>query len=539
MSADSLERTIRIDLDPSTLVGAESNSAAIPVRLSTASSSDSCVCRGPLRRGQQAYAKLLDSLYDAVFITDAKARIIDLNPRALDFFRLRPEATCGLSVLDLISGADEGLLRQIMRNLADHRFTLLEALCVRSDHSTFAAEIAVNRVEITGAGQLSFFVRDITVRRQALARLEDANERLRAHDRARMEFISNVSHELRTPLTSMIYGVRNMLRGVVGDLNPDAKAYVQRLEADCRRLLHTVNDILDLRMIEAGSLTLAKTLVPVSRLAKGCVEALRIQATEKRLTLKIRAPDAGTFALCDVHKVERVLINVVGNAIKFTPEGGSILVSVHPSADRPGFVQFVCDDTGAGIPAEALNRVTERYFRIGEQVAGTGLGLAISKEIVDLHGGSIELRSPVPGTNQGTSVRVFLPACPPPLVLVVEDDPLVLELLAAEIEQDGYRVKTAMSAKDAIATASNIEVGLVVLDVNLPDMDGSQVILQLRSRRDRARLPVLAVSGTEPQGAVADILHRFQIPLLTKPWKPEELLARIGTAFFSGTAGMM
>ena len=537
MPSRSFDRTIRIDLDPSTLIAATSKSVAIPVQLSTASSSDTCVCRGPLRRGQQAYAKLLDSLYDAVFITDLKARIIDINPRALDFFRLAPDTACGMSVLDLISGADEGLLRQILNNLYNHRFTLLEAQCIRSDRTSFPAEIAVNRVEFTGDGQLSFFVRDITVRRQAQARLEDANERLMAHDRSRMEFISNVSHELRTPLTSMIYGVRNMLRGVVGELNPEARSYVQRLESDCRRLLNTVNDILDLRMIEAGTLTLAKTIVPLSRLAKGCVEALRIQATEKKQTLKVMAPDAGTFANCDIHKIERVLINVVGNAIKFTPAGGTILVSVHPSQDRPGFVQFVCDDTGAGIPADALGRVTERYFRIGEQVAGSGLGLAISKEIVELHGGGLDIRSPVPGLENGTSVRIFLPAEAAPLVLVVEDDPLVLELLADEIERDGYRVRLAATAKEAMETALKEEIGLVVLDVNLPDMDGSQVILQLRARRDRARLPIVAVSGTEPTGPVSDVLHRFQIPLLNKPWKPDDLLTRIGTAFFGATPG--
>jgi PAS domain S-box-containing protein len=524
---------MRIDVDPSTFVGASAASVAIPVKMSGTIADSASICRGKLRAGQQAYTKLLDSIYDAVFITDAKGRVIDMNPRALGFFRLAPETPCGFSVLDRISGADEGLLRQIMQNLQDHRFTLLEALCVRSDRTTFPAEIVVNRVDIGGQGQLSFFIRDISVRKEALDKLEAANERLRAHDRARMEFISNVSHELRTPLTSMIYGVESMLRGVVGELNPMARDYVRRLDSDCRRLLNTVNDILDLRMIEAGTLTLAKTLVPLSRLAKGCAETLRIQADERGQTLRVQAPDAGTFALCDAHKVERVIINVIGNAIKFTPDGGVIRVSVHPSPDRPGFVQLVCDDTGPGIPAEAIRRVTERYFRVGEHVAGTGLGLAISREIVELHGGSIDVRSPVPGSDCGTSVHVFLPAASAPTVLVVEDDELVLELLAEEIRNEGYAVLTAASAGAAIETATHRDVGLVVLDVNLPDMNGSQVILELRGRRDRSRLPILAISGTEPAAPVAEILRRFNIPMLTKPWKAEELLARIGTAFFA------
>lgn len=530
---DSPDRTMRIDVDPSTVVGSSTHSVAIPVRLSGTVVDDASVCRGKLRTGQQAYTKLLDSIYDAVFITDLKGRVLDMNPRALSFFRLAPETPCGFSVLDRISGADDGLLRQIMQNLQAHRFTLLEALCVRSDRTTFPAEIAVNRIDISGQGQLSFFIRDISVRQEALDKLEAANERLRAHDRARMEFISNVSHELRTPLTSMIYGVEGMLRGVVGELNPMARDYVRRLESDCRRLLNTVNDILDLRMIEAGTLTLARTLVPLSRLAKGCVEVLRIQAEERKQSLEIHAPDAGTFVSCDVHKVERVVINVIGNAVKFTPEGGKIQVSVHPSPDRPGFVQVSCDDNGPGIPSEALRRVTERYYRVGEHVAGSGLGLAISREIVELHGGSIDIRSPVPGTERGTSVRVFLPASTAPTVLVVEDDELVLELLAEEIRDEGYTVLTTTSAKAAVSLATNHDIGVVVLDVNLPDMDGSQVILQLRGRRDRSRLPILAISGTEPIPAVAEILRHFGVPMLAKPWKPEELLTRIGTAFFA------
>ncbi len=512
------------------------DSAAIPVRMTVTRASDSVVFRDRKRGGCEAYTRLLDSIYDAVFITDLKGRVVDMNPRAMDFFGFGPETPFGFSILDLISGADGDLLRQIMRHLRDHRFTLLEALCIRSDRTSFPAEIAVNRVDLDGNCQLSFFVRDITIRRQALARLEDANERLRAHDRARMEFISNVSHELRTPLTSMIYGVRNLQRGVHGALPAELKGPADRLESDCRRLLNTVNDILDMRLVEAGRLTLTKTLAPLSRLAKGCVTALRLQASEKQQALRIQAPDRGTFTHCDVPKLERVLINVIGNAIKFTPAGGQIEITVRPSGDRPGFVRFACDDTGEGIPAEHLHRVADRFFRVGEHVAGTGLGLAISREIVELHGGSIEVRSPVPGTERGTSVRVYLPVAPAPVVLVVEDDPDVLELLVEDIERYGYGVQRARSAAEAFAACEQDGIGLVVLDIQLPDQDGAAVILRLRSQPGHARLPVVAVSGAEPSGPITEVLHRFRIPLLAKPWNTDDLMSRIGTAFFVGSS---
>ena len=530
-------RTARIDVDPvltsRTEAGATPTSVAIPVKMAGTISSESSLKRGRLRADQQAYTKLLDRIYDAVFITDPKGRVIDMNPRALSFFRLPPDTTCGFSVLNHISGADDGLLREIGQNLINHRYTLLEATCIRSDRTTFPAEIAVNRIDISEQGQLSFFIRDISIRKQALDELAAANERLRDHDRSRMEFISNVSHELRTPLTSMIYGIKGMLRGVAGEISPAVRDSVRRLDADCQCLLSTVNEILDLRMIEANSLTLAKTLVPLSRLVSGCAEALRIQAESRGQTLSVSAPDSGTFVDCDVLKVERIFINIIGNAIKFTPNGGQIRLLVQPSPDRSGFVQVLCTDDGPGIPADSLPRVTERFYRVGQHVSGTGLGLAIAREIAELHGGRLELSSPPADGTQGTEVKVCLPSAPAPTVLIVEDDELVLELLAEEVHEGGYNVLTTTNAKSAVELATKHDIGLVLLDINLPDMDGSQVALQLRARHDRSRVPVVAVSGTEPPQAIAEILHRFNIPMLSKPWNSKELLSRIGTAFFS------
>jgi CheY-like chemotaxis protein len=198
-------------------------------------------------------------------------------------------------------------------------------------------------------------------------------------------------------------------------------------------------------------------------------------------------------------------------------------------------VEIVCNDNGPGIPSDALRHVLERYYRVGQHIAGTGLGLAISREVVELHGGTIEVRSPVPGDEAGTSILITLPAASPPRILIVEDDEIVQELLSEQLMEEGYNVIGAGSAKSAIELVTeDASIGLVVLDVNLPDVNGTEVILQLRARRESARLPIVAVSGTEPAGGVADILHRFGIPLLRKPWRLDELLTRIGTAFFAG-----
>ena len=287
------------------------------------------------------YEKLLQSIYDGVLITDLRGRIVDFNSRAVDFFFCNDTELYGAKVIDLISGADETLLESIRKNLQDHRHTLIEAHCVRRDKSMFPAEIAVNKIQLDGDGQLCFFIRDITIRKKEQAALEEAVAKLEEHDRARSMFVSNVSHELRTPLTSMIYAVKNMLKGVCGPLPERAQRYLEILDGDCKRLLGTVNDILDLRKVESKTLTLAKTRAPMARLIRRSVDALTVQAEQKSLSLTVSSGPDTWFVCCDVQKMERVVLNVVGNAIKFTPEGGTVDVGVtqDPGASLPHPVQ--------------------------------------------------------------------------------------------------------------------------------------------------------------------------------------------------------
>jgi PAS domain S-box-containing protein len=154
-------------------------------------------------------------VYDAVFITDLEGKILECNHRASEFFLLSSLELLDQSIVRLISGATPSLITTVQANLADQKYTLVEANCKRADNTSFPAEIAINKVDLDTKGQLCFFIRDMTVRHNALCALQNANERLQAHDRARLEFVSNVSHELRTPLTSMVYAVNNMIRGVV------------------------------------------------------------------------------------------------------------------------------------------------------------------------------------------------------------------------------------------------------------------------------------------------------------------------------------
>ena len=533
-SQDESARTMRIDIRPDFL----GESLARKKHESTSHGSDTTAFierNWDLDRSAE-YEKLLQSIYDGVLITDLRGRIVDFNSRAVDFFFRSDTELYGTKVIDLISGADEDLLKSIRKNLEDHRYTLIEAHCLRRDKSMFPAEIAVNKLLLSGVGQLCFFIRDITIRKKEQAALEEAVAKLEEHDRARSMFVSNVSHELRTPLTSMIYAVKNLLKGVCGALPVKARRYLEILDGDCKRLLGTVNDILDLRKVENKTLTLARTRVPIARLIRRSVDSLAVQAEQKQLRLTVSSGKGTWFALCDAQKMERVVLNVVGNAIKFTPDGGSVEIVVEDDPRRAGYVRFSTIDDGIGIPTEALPRVTERYFTVGEQPSGCGLGLALSKEIVELHGGSIEVNSPPPSRPKGTVLTISLPAVESPTLLVVDDDNAVLDVLTETIAGQGYRVITAQSGAEALDLVRNRHPDMVVLDLVLRGMQGTDVVLRMRSDKDSMRIPVIAITGANVGGAEAEILSNFSIPVLSKACSASELLDRIEEVFLGTTA---
>lgn len=533
---DRSTRTMRIDIHPD-FIG-ESLARKKVEATASARLDDSTTVFGSrlLDSRSTDYEKLLESIYDGVLIADYKGRIIDFNVRASDFFLSGSDELRGRKVVGLISGADESLLDAIRRNLREHRFTLIEAYCVRRDNTTFPAEIAVNKITLDNESRFCFFIRDISIRKRAQEALEEAVTRLEEHDKARAQFVSNVSHELRTPLTSMIYAVENMLRGVTGPVPDEVRNYLKLLHGDCKRLLGTVNDILDMRKIESKNLSLSMTRVPLARFVRRSAESLRVQSEQKRIVLEAQSEDPAIFADCDPQKMERVIINLVGNAVKFTPDGGRIGVSVTRDATGDGFALIGIEDTGMGIPSEALDKVTDRYFTVVDQPSGSGLGLAISKEIVELHGGTLTIKSPPPGRAKGTGVYVTLPMAAAPTVLIVDDEKGVQDIMVSQLARHGYKTARASNGHEALEMIGRAAPDLVVMDLVMPEMDGTGLALRMKSEKSMMRIPIIVVSGAHVSKAGAEILRNFSIPALRKPWKEQDLLDSVEEAFLGGTA---
>lgn len=476
------------------------------------------------------FYKLLESVYDAVLVTTRDGKILECNERASEFFLVEARALVGRPVISLISGATDALLETVGKNLESRKYTLVEARCKRADGTSFAAEIAVNKVDLDARGQLCFFVRDITVRQQAQSALENAVERLQAHDRARMDFVSNVSHELRTPLTSMIYAVSNMLRGVVGPMPEKAVHYLERLQSDSQRLLATVNDILDLRQIENKTLVLTKKVAPLGALIREGADTLQVQADAKRIEMSYAFGAQELFCLCDSQKIERVVLNIVGNAVKFTPAGGAITVALKPHPEKPKLALLSVCDTGMGIPADMLPKISQRYFRVGDHVSGSGLGLAISREIVELHGGTMEFASPVPGSDCGTAVYVGLPLAPQPTVAAYSQDAETAAFLGEQIPSLGYGLFWADSARAALEFCLTKQPVVFVLDARIADLDVRDVILQLREDSKAKRLPVVVMGTKRLDRAEVEFYRHFSIFYVSLPWREGDLATTLAYA---------
>ena len=239
--------------------------------------------------------------------------------------------------------------------------------------------------------------------------LEVANERLQELDRMKSDFVANVSHELRTPLTAIKGAVDLILREVAGPLSEKQSHYLTRVRSNTLHLAGLINDLLDLSKIEEGKIELQAERVSLGGLVHEVMETLRPVAAEKPIALTVATPEPSTLVWADRDKITQVLTNLIGNAIKFTPPDGRVMVS-SVSSDTE-WVRVAVSDTGPGISADERERIFEKFYQVavngGPKPKGTGLGLAISKTLVELHGGKIWVESEI---NRGSTFYFTLPA---------------------------------------------------------------------------------------------------------------------------------
>ena len=348
---------------------------------------------GKLLVAQQTTEATLDSLYDPVLVTDAGARVTKLNPAAEDIFGPE-EWNTGRHVWDIAQ---------------DNRIAMAVAEALRSQRPVAGEGVsAVLPLRMHGV-QHAFRLRTTPMHDEeghllgAVTLLEDITH-LREIDRLKSEFIATASHELRTPLTSVQMGIHLLLEDAAGALTAAQRDILAACREDCERLEKLMRDLLDLTRIEAGERLPQMTPVNATALLRAAAEALRAQVEAKGLTFSVDVPAELPPVLADRLHIERVIANLVSNAIRHTPPGGEIHVT---AAQRAGSVTLAVADTGSGIPPDYLPRIFDKFVQVpGASSGGAGLGLAISKHMIEAHGGQISVQSEV---GRGTTFTFTLP----------------------------------------------------------------------------------------------------------------------------------
>jgi PAS domain S-box-containing protein len=350
---------------------------------------------GNLMVAQQTTEAAIDSLYDPVIVTDAEGFVTKLNPAAEEIFGSEKESSgkhIGEGARDMrIAGAVAEAM-QSQRPVAAEGMSSVLPLAV--DGSERAFRLRTTPMRDNGSRLLG-----------AVTLLEDITH-LREIDRLKSEFIATASHELRTPLTSVQMGVHLLLEGAAGELNDKQTEVLSACREDCDRLDKLMRDLLDLSRIEAGENQPRLERIRTREFIVNATEDLRPQVESKALTFRVLVPVGLADVLIDPSQIERVLANLVVNAIRYTKQG-EIRIGVE---DRANYVAVSVSDTGTGIPAEYLPHIFDKFVQVpGAATGGAGLGLAISRLIIEAHGGQISVQSAL---GQGSTFTFTLPvAC--------------------------------------------------------------------------------------------------------------------------------
>ncbi len=363
--------------------------------------------------------------------------------------------------------------------------------------------------------------RDLLAQRVAerTAELRLANAELSRAARAKDEFLANMSHELRTPLNSILALSESLLEELYGPLSERQRTAIHTLEASGRHLLTLINDVLDLAKIEAGRMDVIKEVVAASDVCEASLALIREQANKKQIQLSLHLEDRQARFLADPRRLKQILVNLLSNAVKFTPAGGTVTLQVTTDVTQ-GTISFAVSDTGIGIAPEHLSRLFQPFLQLDSglrrQHEGTGLGLVLVRRLTELHGGRVAVES-TPGV--GSTFTVTLPYQPVlytdesqqadsvpqmQLALVIEDSVTTADQLARYLEELQIQPVLVTYGNEAVARAKDLRPDLILLDLQIPDRSGWEILADLKRDPELAPIPVVIVSVVdEPERGLA------------------------------------
>ncbi|CUU01644.1 PAS domain S-box-containing protein [Candidatus Thermokryptus mobilis] len=504
-------------------------------------------------------ANLLENVNDAIIAADLNYRITSWNKAAEKMYGYKAEEVIGKEISEVVKVEFPDLTREQVRQIlqekgfwkgeAIHYNRFGEKIYVSSSLSIIR-DINGNPIGTVGIN------RDITEQKKAeeklklyAEQLELANAQLQELNKLKSEFLANTSHELRTPLNSII-GFLNLIKEGLYESKEEMMQFVDNALMSARHLLNIINDILDIAKIEAGKLELTIEDVEVSELLQEVWTLSHVQAEQKKLEYRVIYPEKPIFIRGDRNRLKQILLNLIGNAIKFTHKGG-ITVKAEVFEEK-GHCQFSVIDTGIGISKEKQAKLFQKFVQADgtttRKYGGTGLGLAITKSLVEIMGGVIELFSE--GEGKGTTVTFTIPLSTKSfdkeitikqgeiygdsglLILAVDDDPGFAEFLKTFLVKNSFRFLWVDNADDGWDYILKFKPDVLILDYAIPHKssaklkNGFDIVLRIYDTPELKDMPIIIVTGHLQK--VNELLKlsfiNFKPSVVEKPIEPEHLL---------------
>jgi len=502
-----------------------------------------------LKKREAENRLLLDSIPDSIFLLDKEGNFLDYRTPNSSILYAPAELFMGKNIHSIMP---QDLVELTMNNLGlarqSGKMQVFEyQLPTNGEIKHFEA-----RINLCEGGDFLALVRDVTERKRSDEMLWKAKEEAEAAAKAKSEFLANMSHEIRTPLNAVI-GLTGLLLDT--DLTHEQRNYLEIVRDSGDSLLSVINNILDFSKIDGGMMELEHSPFDLRRCIESTMDLMVTRAAEKGLVLKVVLDDQlPTMLVGDASRLRQVLANLLSNAVKFTDKG-FVEVSVRGNAIPEGFeLRFDVLDTGIGMPQDKLDRLFMPFSQIDSSITrrygGTGLGLAISKRLVGMMGGRIWAKSnPGVGSTFTFTIKVKLPCMQPvqhevkdlkpdikppieghfqqalPLsILLAEDNAVNQMVLLQMLRKIGYQADLASNGFDVLAALDRQAYDVVLMDIQMPDMDGFEATRRILARFPKMKRPrIIALTAHALNGDRERCLKAGMDGYLSKPVKIEDL----------------
>jgi PAS domain S-box-containing protein len=518
-----------------------------------------------LRCSEERFRKLVENSTDALALLSETGLILYTGPSTERVLGLRPEELLGRSGLDLVHPEDSDATRQsLLESVRSPRVPIYhECRFLRKQGDWIWVEAFVtNLLNEPSVGAVVINFRDVSERRHAELELRRAMVAAEAANRAKSQFLANMSHEIRTPMNGVL-GMTDLLLST--DLDTEQRDYASLVKSSASSLLSVIDDILDFSKIEAGKVEFQAIEFQLRASIELALQILTLRASEKKLELTCDIkPEVPEAVVGDPYRLRQIVINLVGNAIKFTEHGEvGLEVAVDRWSNDQAHLHFVVRDTGIGIPREKQKTIFEAFSQADGSTArkfgGTGLGLTICSRLVETMGGRIWVES-----AEGKGSEFHFTAClavakgAGPLenanaisecqlgplsardstvrdkilhILLADDNAVNLKLALRLLEKQGYCVTVATNGREVLAAHDREEFDLVLMDVQMPEMDGFEATTAIRAREicTGRHLPIIAMTAHAMQGDHERCLSAGMDDYISKPIDSKELFESIAS----------